>query len=159
MRSHLARSLPACALWAALSAAGCGNQIGDACRSNVDCSVNEIRACDIAQPGGYCTIEGCDERSCPSEALCVRVFPEQFASQACDPAQEGLTRDDCGADQLCLPGGRCVPRATERRYCAAKCDSAGDCRDGYECRTVGQRGSVALIPSQHGRARFCAPRP
>jgi hypothetical protein len=66
--------------------AGCGHNIGDGCSINTDCSPNNDRECDMSQPGGYCTIEGCDQSSCPSDSACVRFFPEKFLSQPCNPA-------------------------------------------------------------------------
>src|SRR4051812_36642707 len=41
---------------------GCGHKVGDSCKANVDCSALGDRFCDVAAPGGYCTIEGCDVR-------------------------------------------------------------------------------------------------
>src|SRR5262245_47245209 len=68
---------------------GCGHKVGDPCKANVDCSALGDRFCDVAAPGGYCTIEGCDVRmnekgeivdSCQnvaSESICVRFFTQQ----------------------------------------------------------------------------------
>lgn len=50
---------------------GCAPQIGDECTSSIDCSVDGDRICDLAQPGGYCTVQGCDFGTCPEEAVCV----------------------------------------------------------------------------------------
>jgi hypothetical protein len=69
-----------------LLGAGCGHNIGDGCSINTDCSPNNDRTCDMSQPGGYCTIEGCDQTSCPSDSACVRFFPEKFLSEPCNPA-------------------------------------------------------------------------
>ena len=88
---------------------GCDVEIGDACTQNVDCSPAGDRVCDIAQPGGYCTIEGCDEGTCPEESLCVRFFPAEFLTVPCASAR------DCGADQECLTSGLCANVATGRR--------------------------------------------
>src|SRR5262245_47832083 len=63
---------------AATAGAGCSREIGDDCVTAVDCNPNGSRSCDSSQPGGYCTIQGCDERSCPEEAVCMRYFPAQF---------------------------------------------------------------------------------
>ena len=108
---------------------GCGRAIGDECQLATDCSPNGDRTCDLSQPGGYCTIEGCDETSCPSDSACVRLFPVQFLpeSASCDPACEdaapmsvplvscpaggpsapvpcaGASTNLCAADELCLP--------------------------------------------------------
>lgn len=139
---------------------GCGNKIGDECRTNIDCSQEDVnRSCDISQPGGYCTIDGCDERSCPEEAACIRFFPYMFVNKPCGAQQT------CAPDETCVPSsstsgtmGLCAPRASERRYCALRCSSDGDCRGGYECRLAGDRGSLALLPNVSATVRFCAPR-
>ena len=65
--------------------AGCRRQIGDECTTAAECNPNGTRSCDATQPGGYCTIQGCDENSCPEEAACIRYFPAQFLTHACDP--------------------------------------------------------------------------
>ena len=138
------------ALLATIVAAGCSKEIGDDCRTSIDCSQESERTCDISQPGGYCTIEGCDERSCPEEAVCIRFFPRQYLTKKCaDPP-------GCGSDELCLDDGLCAPRSSERRYCAKKCGD-GDCRSSYECRTAGTEGSMALVAKPESRVRFCAP--
>src|SRR5579863_6385169 len=91
----------------AISTAACGSQIGDSCQTATDCDPNGNRICDISQPGGYCTIVGCDETTCPSEAACIRTFPVQFLSTRCDPFCEdrqcqspadGGARSDAGTD-------------------------------------------------------------
>jgi hypothetical protein len=80
-----ARATFALALAMALGAAACGKQIGDECQTASDCSPSGGRICDLAQPGGYCTILGCDETTCPSEATCIRFFPVQFLTNPCNP--------------------------------------------------------------------------
>jgi len=91
----------ALALAVALGAAACGKQIGDGCQTATDCSPNGGRICDLAQPGGYCTILGCDETTCPSEATCIRFFPSQFLTRPCNPYCEdrppGVSTGDAGA--------------------------------------------------------------
>ncbi len=169
-------------VFTALAGAGCGHNIGDGCSINTDCSPNNDRTCDLSQPGGYCTIEGCDQSSCPSDSVCVRFFPEKFLSQPCDPACDlsshpmisadasmpTACRDKtpacmnpsalvCAADQLCLPSGFCVPRADEQRLCVKTCGSNSDCRGGYECRMAGTRGSLALLSDPCATVSFCAP--
>jgi hypothetical protein len=148
----------------ALVVPACGKEIGDACSTNVDCSTNGDRDCDLSQPGGYCTITGCDEKLCPEEAVCIRIFPYESPGSAC--AQDA----DCDSSELCLPDGFCVPRISERRYCERKCGSSGDCRGGYVCREAGIEGkkptestygSIALVANanQSMVVRFCAPQP
>jgi hypothetical protein len=159
----------------ALLTPACGKQIGDNCATNVDCQQDGTRDCDLSQPGGYCTVNGCDEKSCPSEAVCIRVFPDEVSSTACQldsdctQAGAGLCQSDgvcgckqdldCTSDGLCVPDvphSYCVPRNSERRYCERGCGSDGDCRGGYVCREAGIEaqnwtplsrtyGSVALV--------------
>ena len=126
---------PSYSLLLALLAPACGKEIGDDCATNVDCPQDGTRDCDLSQPGGYCTVNGCDEKSCPSEAVCIRIFPYEFRARhasririvrqwglagcACQSDSLcGCTQDsDCTSDGLCLPDGICVPRTSERRYC------------------------------------------
>jgi hypothetical protein len=151
---------PVAALLAAvLLTTGCGKKIGDDCLEPAECSPNGDRICDRSQPDGYCTVDGCDERSCPEDSVCIRFFPAGFLTKPCDPEAEDLPggRDDCHPEELCLASGLCAPRASERRYCAATCNGNDDCRGGYECRVAGTRGTAALTPNSSA-ARFCAPR-
>jgi hypothetical protein len=141
-------------LVAAGAAAGCAKQIGDECTTAADCNPNGTRSCDQSQPGGYCTIQGCDETSCPSEAVCIRYFPAQFLTQPCNPLD---MPSDCAADELCLPSGLCAPLSTELRYCVKSCTKNDDCRGGYECRLAGTRGSIALRSNPGDAVHFCAP--
>ena len=118
-------------LLAALVISGCGNSIGDSCSQSTDCSTDGDRICDSASPGGYCTQEGCDFGTCPEEAVCVRFYPvTQLTMASCTPGEEGT----CSLDEICVIGGYCAPRSTERRFCMKKCGGAGDCRGEYECR-------------------------
>ena len=63
----------------------------------------------MTQPGGYCTLAGCQLGSCPDEAVCVTFWQ--------------YTRD--GDDR----------NRTSVNYCMRKCDDNSDCRDdeGYRC--------------------------
>jgi len=142
------------ALLLAVAATGCRREIGDECVTAVDCNPNGSRSCDGTQPGGYCTIQGCDQSSCPEEAACMRYFPAQFLTKPCDPNLP----TDCAADEICLDGGLCAPLSTELRYCVKTCSSVDDCREGYECRLAGTRGSMALTPNPTAVVHFCAPR-
>ena len=85
--SRLSFSL-ALVLCAAVGAASCGREIGDECVTPADCNPNGSRACDTSQPGGYCTIIGCDATSCPEEAVCIRYFPAEFLTLPCNPCCE-----------------------------------------------------------------------
>ena len=69
----------------ALGGLGCGKKIGDQCQTASDCDPSGSRICDLSQPGGYCTVLGCDETSCPSEATCIRYFPAPFLNKPCNP--------------------------------------------------------------------------
>ncbi len=137
------------ALWA------CGRKIGDECKTQLDCNEeDDSRTCDISQPGGYCTIEGCDETSCPKESACIRFFPaEEFLSDRCDPAAS-----TCDSHELCLESGWCAPLAAEQRRCLLRCKNNGDCRDEYECRGTPQHSSMALTTTPGAQVGFCAPR-
>ena len=142
-------SIRAAAMLAAVLLGGaCTKKIGDGCRSSLDCSQDSERTCDISQPGGYCTVEGCDERSCPDESACIRFFPRLFLTKPCT--------DGCAIDEVCV-GDRCAPRASERRFCAKTCSNDGDCRGGYVCREAGKEGSLPLTPNPDSRVNFCAP--
>lgn len=65
--------------------AGCQPDIGDSCGSSRDCSPTGERQCDLAQPGGYCTILGCDPDTCPDGTICVewRFVPSRTAETWC----------------------------------------------------------------------------
>ncbi len=173
-----------CVLFAlvAISATGCGRDIGDSCASNVECDPLGTRFCDVSTPSGYCTIDGCDVGTCPEEAVCVRFFtliPNRGCSyDAQNPTGRGLADSSgtfaCRADERCLCDGRdnttgeclgsayCSPESSERRWCQKKCDGNGDCRQGYVCRSTGTLGAepvprvddagASFVP-----AKFCAP--
>jgi hypothetical protein len=148
-------------------AAGCGKEIGDACSISSDCDPNGARICiDSNTNGGYCTIQGCDYDTCPSEASCVQFFTGDFSNKTCDPATENKTTDTCSLDELCAINGRCVSRSSEIRYCMKTCDTSGDCRDGYECRDLPAMmrdgGQPVLAPGllvDSTSPKFCAPAP
>jgi hypothetical protein len=55
----------------------CAPKLGDGCKRNTDCSVQGNRTCDLAQPGGYCTIPNCSPDSCGSQGRCVRWQPDE----------------------------------------------------------------------------------
>jgi hypothetical protein len=137
-------------LFAALSLGACKRDIGDACKNSLDCSQESERLCDISQPGGYCTIEGCDERTCPEKAVCVRYFPHDENAMKQDCAT-------CTAAEVCLPDGHCAPRTSERRYCVHSCNDNSDCRGGYSCRQVGTGGTIQLHPDPDAVVHYCAP--
>jgi hypothetical protein len=135
---------------AALLSVACGRKIGDSCKSSIDCSQESERLCDISQPDGYCTVEGCDEQSCPDSAVCIRFFPRLFLTRKCGAG--------CSAEEICVDDS-CAPRASERRYCAHPCGGDGDCRGGYQCRRAGTGGSLPLTSTPDTPVSFCAPTP
>lgn len=160
-------------VWLALVVAGCSHEIGDDCKTSIDCDPNGTRSCDLSQPGGYCTIAGCDETSCPSGSTCVRTFPPStYLTKTCNPKCEDLDcpstpdasatpstmrENNCLADEICLDAGYCVKQSYEQRECAKACSSNSDCRGGYECRKTGEKGSMALATNPLATTSFCAP--
>lgn len=115
---------------------------------------------------GECTIEGCGRDSCPKEAACVKVYGSDFLSVSCDPRREDIAiacdpdvetcpddclpgtdsplacppRNDCHANEVCLPEGLCADEITARTSCRRKCKDDSECRAGYECRRTGSDG-------------------
>jgi len=141
---------------AALSLGACKRDIGDDCKNSLDCSQESERLCDISQPGGYCTIEGCDERTCPEDSVCVRFFPRLGLTDSC------MTNENCEVTELCLSdgkgGGVCAPRMSERRFCVHSCGDNSDCRGGYDCVQAGTNGTMGLSSNPNAVVRFCAPK-
>src|SRR5450432_4236944 len=90
-------------------AGACSHEIGDECKTSVDCDPNGTRSCDLSQPNGYCTIAGCDQSSCPSSSACIRTFPTEFLMTStddpaddCDPACGGTDcPHHCLSDEVC----------------------------------------------------------
>jgi hypothetical protein len=138
MRPVLSFALATLALAATpLLGAGCGSEIGDSCAVNLDCdpSNSRDRVCDLSSTGGYCTIIGCDHKSCPEGSVCIRFYVASFANAPCNFATEDVGgTNDCAPDEVCAFTGQCVPSTSEVRYCMKTCESQGDCRDEYECR-------------------------
>jgi hypothetical protein len=177
MKLRVKRSGPVFFLAIALllgAVGACGHDIGDDCKSSVDCDPNGTRSCDLSQPGGYCTIVGCAATTCPSGATCIRLFPEQFLTTQCDPATEDQDQhctnikdpttcgpvqrtDNCTADEICLDAGVCAKMSSEQRLCTKACSNNGDCRSGYECRQAGDHGSMVLATDPTVTTKFCAP--
>jgi len=88
-------------LLTATAVMGCQDHIGDACSGSADCSVTGERQCDLAQPGGYCTVFSCDPDTCP-EGSCVewRFIPTRTAETWC--------MQGCSDDGICRGGYFCV---------------------------------------------------
>ncbi|HEX2573820.1 MAG TPA: hypothetical protein VH877_30000, partial [Polyangia bacterium] len=102
----------------------CGNQIGASCRVNLDCSALGDRFCDVSAPGGYCTVEGCDNRSCPSGSVCIRFF-QPIPSRLCNPLTANL---NCAPSERCL----CVNGAVDAQ---GNCPSMSTPDKGGHCET------------------------
>lgn len=85
-----------------LAVAGCQPKIGDSCGNSRDCSATGERQCDLAQPGGYCTILGCDPDTCPDGTICVewRFVPSRTAETWC--------MRPCSDDNNCRLGYLCA---------------------------------------------------
>lgn len=120
--------------------AACTPEIGDSCKVSTDCSVRGDRLCDISQPGGYCTQLNCGGNGCADEASCV-LF---------NSAVPG-----CGYDDRSGPFGSRVARS----FCMAKCESKGDCREGYVCADPRTFPWNATILDDNQIKRSCLPIP
>lgn len=116
--------------------AGCTPEIGDGCFSSTDCSQRGDRLCDIAQPGGYCTLFNCRPNLCPDDASCV-LF---------DPQVPG-----CGFEDRNGAGGSRVARSA----CMKACETDADCRGGYVCADPRQPPWNALILDENQNKRSC----
>lgn len=157
----------------------CTLSIGDSCATNVQCSPLGNRFCDLASPDGYCTIEGCDSASCPSEAVCIRFFSLKVNSSAtCDSAlmpalpvdasnpKSPLDCDDvtkcckAGTPQCCQLGEHCLcsqPDCGKAGYCASEttehrwCMKA--CSSDGDCRS----GYKCLTTGSNGALAVAVP--
>lgn len=123
------------AVLVALVLPGCSKEIGDSCSTALDCSASGTRICDMTQRGGYCTLDGCEENTCPDEAVCV-LFGRRLDGQS--------------IERLARP------------YCMYKCDSTSDCRtdDNYACfssTTFGAQDEAQILGNP--KQKFCAQKP
>jgi hypothetical protein len=116
--------------------AACSPEIGDKCAVSTDCSVRGDRLCDTSQPGGYCTQLNCGGNGCADEGSCV-LF--------------GSAIPGCGFDDRSGPFGSRVARS----FCMAKCESNGDCRDGYVCADPRKFPWNAVILDDNQTKRSC----
>ena len=158
-RTDRAGAIFVLALAAALGAAACGKQIGDDCQTATDCSPSGGRICDLAQPGGYCTILGCDETTCPSEATCIRFFPAQFLTKPCNPycedkqvfssSADGGTILDAGVPALPLCPAE-VPQDAGATSAVCPNGPTNDCSADEICLDSG------LCAPRSSEVRYCA---
>lgn len=124
---HALAALRAVGLLCVWVAVGCAPQIGDDCKTALDCSAQGSRICDRTQPGGYCTIPNCEQGTCPDESVCVLFRSEspRLSSTYC--------MYKCSSDSDCRTG------------------------DGYEClgnANFGNGAGDALVLDGEGK-RFC----
>jgi hypothetical protein len=148
-------------LWLALTGIACGHDIGDECKTSVDCDPNGTRSCDLSQPNGYCTVVGCDETSCPSSSACIRLFPVSLLPAsaapmvACDPAAAAASQ--CPTGQICSTSGFCAQcdATCEDVPCAAgsknQCLASEVCLDAGVCakQSLEQRECAKTCSSNH----------
>jgi hypothetical protein len=122
--NRISNALAALVLAAAALGGACGHDVGDACKSSVDCDPNGTRSCDLSQPGGYCTVVGCDAKAapCPGGSTCIRTFPEALLAANAAAAGMAMTCDPTAATTGCPPDMKvCAPAG----FCAKPCDPAG----------------------------------
>jgi len=114
----------------------CSHEIGDSCKSSVDCDPNGTRSCDLSQPGGYCTVVGCDTTACPSGSTCIRTFPERFLAIAANITVMGQSCEGTPAMSECPGGSVCASFG----YCVQACDPTATpttCPSGQLCSSMG----------------------
>jgi hypothetical protein len=146
----------ALAAGALLMAAACARNIGDDCQTSVDCDPNGTRLCDLSQPGGYCTIAGCDQTSCPKSSTCVRVFPEQYltpSASATNPPNHCISACE---DLACLPAGSCDQAAGNCCPDACPQGPTNDCNAEELCLRVDATGMNDVCVRRALEQRYCA---
>jgi hypothetical protein len=136
-----------------LGAGACSKNIGDSCTANVDCKIDGTRFCDVAPPGGYCTVEGCDvdPDTCPVEAVCISFYTPIF-DQPCnyDPCNSiGQAATTPGGVGACNADERCVCDQTDDHDVASMtCPENG--LDGIACSSV-----TAHCATENSERRWC----
>ncbi len=115
---------------------GCKTEIGDKCVLSTDCSTQNERECDTSQPGGYCTVAGCNPNGCPDEGACIFFYA----------SAPGCPYDD-----------RTSPRLG-RSFCMKSCGADSDCRDGYVCRAPLLPPLSALVLDNDQGKKICLAR-
>jgi len=132
----------------------CTSKVGDSCSSNQDCSPTGALICDLSKPGGYCTVQGCNQRDCPDDGICVSFYPIDFLSTSCDPSREdniddlSISEDRCAPYEICLGDGRCASKLSASRFCMQQCENDDNCRDDYLCRDTGKDGAESVFSGQ-----------
>lgn len=152
-----------------LASLACQPKVGDPCKRGIDCGLNVVRQCDVSNVArdpereGECIVENCSFGVCPKEAVCIKVYPSEFLSVACDPEAEDMgVRDNCLPTEVCLPEGLCADEVRARTSCRRECNSDRNCRDNYKCVETGSNGLyVAPDPENpivQQSAKICVPR-
>ena len=78
MRALLAALIPL-----AILAPACSPLVGDACEDSTDCGRSMF--CELSLPGGYCTLENCDNKNCPDDGVCIRFTEDiSWCMQPCE---------------------------------------------------------------------------
>ncbi|HKO89539.1 MAG TPA: hypothetical protein VJU61_00210 [Polyangiaceae bacterium] len=121
---------------AALLLVACQPEIGDSCSNASDCSQQGERTCDVTQPGGYCTIFGCDVDACPEEAACIGFQSVVSIAPECSSLQAR-------------------PRL-QRTLCLLTCKKNSDCRGGYSCVDMKQQNPWGAQVISSGSGKVCA---
>ena len=134
MRLWLA--FPLCLL---LLATACAPKIGDSCSSSRDCSNVGNRVCDTSQPGGYCTVQGCNPDTCPEKAVCVefRFDPPRLAQTWC--------RERCNKHEDCR---------TRAGYCCVKPSNIDQCGQ-YDPNTADPLARITDLENQPDETKVC----
>jgi hypothetical protein len=113
-------------LFVSAIAMGCSPVVGDECESTFDCSSQGSRLCDRTQPGGYCTIEGCEQGTCPEEAVCVKFRPAverlsvTYCMAKCDDDDDCRSEDgyQCtGTEDFGAEGDAVVLGRGKQKFC------------------------------------------
>jgi len=75
----------------------CSPLVGDACTASADCG--RTMFCERSLPGGYCTLESCDNRTCPDDGVCIRFTEDiSWCMQPCE------VNGDCRSGYTCVEG-------------------------------------------------------
>jgi hypothetical protein len=121
---------------AVLVLVSCQPEIGDSCSNASDCSQQGERTCDITEPGGYCTIFGCNIDNCPEEAACIGFQSVVSIAPECSSLQAR-------------------PRL-QRALCLRTCKKNSDCRSGYACVDMAQENPWGAQVISRGSGKVCA---
>ena len=122
----------------------CAKRIGDACTTNIDCSLNADRQCDTTQSLGYCTIPGCDPNRCPDQALCV-----EFSASTSRLARR-FCMQSCTTNLDCRTGYRCAQPLVQADGGCEQVED-GSAAAPAECSRVLDDGGVRVV----GRTGYC----